>query len=511
MRIPSPTATAVMTTIEQFFNLLDLPADNENYRPEFQEEALASEYASLLPKELNRLTFDRVNLHIISAVLELLFTLFAPLICMLMALLLGYRLSTHGDSLKRTRRSNKWVITLLLYVVLRYVFVHLGYRPEHVLTPGLYYNENSIEAKKIVDAWDEQSRSYEKFSYNFSLSFSENSANFFNSSPTLLDNGDSLTLIPFVLNKHKEIDYTRRWVKLEDGESVALDCSFPSTGHSFEEPLFLFLHGLNGGSNEEYVKDGVFARNHQGSTVCVMIARGLMGTPVVGENFFHGARVSDVHETAKQLRKAVGKRQKLIGSGFSMGAIILNNYFASYSEGNLFDAAITFSGSLNSLANLNNERSMRLWQPFLADELRNNFLFPFEKKFKLRLTDEEFEKARAARDITTFDRYGIVIFNGYSSIEDYYREMSAAGDWDEIKKSSAKLESISKPLCVVYANDDPIVNNDGLLDPRAIVEANDNMFFLITARGGHVAWPLGTMSSKWMWMSRVMGTFVEAL
>jgi predicted alpha/beta-fold hydrolase len=71
-------------------------------------------------------------------------------------------------------------------------------------------------------------------------------------------------------------------------------------------------------SKEPYILDFVQAALAKGSTVCVMVARGLMSTPVVGESLFHGARTSDVEATVAALCSAVGAATPLALVGFSM-------------------------------------------------------------------------------------------------------------------------------------------------------------------------------------------------
>jgi predicted alpha/beta-fold hydrolase len=69
---------------------------------------------------------------------------------------------------------------------------------------------------------------------------------------------------------------------IEDEEVLALDISFPTTGHNPSLPLYLVMHGLNGGSDEEYVREFVNRRTAEDSTVVVMVARGLMDLPIRG-------------------------------------------------------------------------------------------------------------------------------------------------------------------------------------------------------------------------------------
>ena len=98
--------------------------------------------------------------------------------------------------------------------------------------------------------------------------------------------------------------------------------------HDLTKPVYLLLHGLNGGSQEEFIKDMVRRRREEGSTVVVMIARGMMDTHLVTWNTFHGARTGDVDAAARVLRKGltsladahnIQKRQILAGVGYSTG------------------------------------------------------------------------------------------------------------------------------------------------------------------------------------------------
>jgi predicted alpha/beta-fold hydrolase len=77
--------------------------------------------------------------------------------------------------------------------------------------------------------------------------------------------------------------FHRVWLPTVDEEFVALDIAFPpNVGHDWQKPLYLVLHGLNGGSREGYVIDFCHERNKEGSTCIVLIARGLGDTPIQG-------------------------------------------------------------------------------------------------------------------------------------------------------------------------------------------------------------------------------------
>ena len=136
------------------------------------------------------------------------------------------------------------------------------------IQPGFYYSKQNKLMVEIANQWSEESRTYDVS----------------NGATPYLPTGDSLTGIPFLVNKSEKLDYERVWVQNEiDKEAVALDIRFPVDGiHDEEKPLFLILHGLNGGSHEDYVLEFVRRRMNEGHTCIVMIARGLMDTPVIG-------------------------------------------------------------------------------------------------------------------------------------------------------------------------------------------------------------------------------------
>ena len=199
------------------------------------------------------------------------------------------------------------------------------------IEPGLYFNNYNMKMAQAVTLWKSESE--------VSLSYEEISTKY-------LLTGDSRTGIPFIINKVVPVpDYVRRWVATPDGEAVALDIAFPSDGtYNPNKPVYLVLHGLNGGSKEEYVMEFVSRETQRGSIVCVMVARGLMDTPIYGKNVFHGARITDISEAAIALKHIMKNDQALIGAGYSMGAIVMANYVARSGKDCYLDAAIVVSG-----------------------------------------------------------------------------------------------------------------------------------------------------------------------
>jgi len=254
-----------------------------------------------------------------------------------------------------------------------------------VVKEGLYYDSSNPLMKRVAAEWSAESRTYT----------AETGAT------SWMPTGDSRTGLPFLLHSVSAPSWTRVWVPTTDGEVVALDFSFPPDGHDTTQPLYMVLHGLNGGSEEDYVMDFTNRRNSEGSTVVVMVARGLMDLPVKSWNVFHGARVEDADIAAKALRKALGPNQILAGVGYSMGAVVIGNYVARSGKDCAFDAAMAISGGLDMRNQYYYRRAQRLWQPMLAKELRDVFVVgKFGERYRQRLTKEQMLEMMRATHIS---------------------------------------------------------------------------------------------------------------
>lgn len=109
----------------------------------------------------------------------------------------------------------------------------------------------------------------------------------------------------------------------------------------------------------------------------------------------------DAHSAAMALRKATSPEQVIVGVGYSMGAIILNNYFASYGSEVPLDGGIALSGGLDMRYQEQFYRAQRLWQPMLTEQARDEFfLGKWGHRVKARLSDENFLGLMRCRHIT---------------------------------------------------------------------------------------------------------------
>lgn len=269
--------------------------------------------------------------------------------------------------------------------------------------------------------------------------------------------GDWRTLMPFLTNRPKEVNYVRRWVRTplaasrppgefraDDGaqfEAVALDWSpAPATGPSAEtvatgslpksKVALLILSGLTGGSKDGYVVDLVNHGNARGWDCFVMIARGLAGTPLLSGECFHGARYADLIASAKVVRRCLPADTRLFVAGVSMGAIIASNALVNGDLCDYVDGVACVSGCMNVSRHVPFHHSRTCWQNLLTQNLKQ--LFVCSKQMLPRLIAEfgsrdiVQEALNRSVDITDYDAVFVTHLHRFSSVDDYYKAMGSS-------------------------------------------------------------------------------------
>jgi predicted alpha/beta-fold hydrolase len=113
-----------------------------------------------------------------------------------------------------------------------------------------------------------------------------------------------------------------------------------------------------------------------------------------------------------------------------------------------------------------------------------------------------FDAGRAARvqSIRDFDEYVTAPNCGFASADDYYHHAASAGVLDRIRV----------PALVLHALDDPFIR----LTPatRALLQGNDGIRLVESARGGHCAFLEGsTPDYDGYWAERSLLHFVQSL
>ena len=266
--------------------------------------------------------------------------------------------------------------------------------------------------------------------------------------------------------------------------------------------------------------------------------------PLVSGEIFSVARTSDVHAVAQALRRAHSSGP-LAGGGYSIGAIVLNHYVVDgqyLTNANFpLDAAFSISGALEARQETQFLRPQRLWQPMIADFFRlhqytlsgepsNQQPLTPTRALRQRLTPQQIQKLYIATNVLQLDAASVAAFYNYTRVRDYYAHESALGDVSvddllspnqpaHVRHESQLARHLQIPLGVLHALDDPIstwhtvVGNTGWMRPDQLVQLNENLVVILTAKGGHVGWPLSWRPWRcgWEFMNDAASSFVEAV
>eukprot|EP00741_Cyanophora_paradoxa_P012279 tig00020604_g11865.t1 len=305
------------------------------------------------------------------------------------------------------------------------------------------------------------------------------------------------------------IDYIRQLVPMDDGGSIAVDWS--SYGFRRDErgavtsapgyertPLFLVLHGLTGGSHEQYVRNFIAEAHQNGWRAVVMNARGCGGSQLVTSQWFCAAWTADVRKIAVDVQRVVPDAP-VIGIGFSLGSNILVKYLGEEGEATPLAAGISVGNPWDlpeSSRQLSAFMSRVTYSRVMAQSLIKHFL---ENAHYYDEWDgicrDRIIRSRTVREFD--DTFTRVLF-GYESVDAYYRDASSA----------YYLKGVRVPLLAISDIDDPICSSSAV--PYADCRANENLILATTRRGGHLGWFEGWASSS-SWVNGAAAEFTAAL
>jgi predicted alpha/beta-fold hydrolase len=143
-------------------------------------------------------------------------------------------------------------------------------------------------------------------------------------------------------------------------EPEVRDKSLPVRTHNFTEqqyeeftaseddsPFVIVMHGISGGSHEQYLRHMLRPLVYGGGwSGCVINARGCAWSKVTSPRLFNARATWDIRQLVKYLKETWPKR-KLYAIGFSLGANILCNYLGEEGDRCLLEAAVLVGNPWN--------------------------------------------------------------------------------------------------------------------------------------------------------------------
>jgi len=316
------------------------------------------------------------------------------------------------------------------------------------------------------------------------------------------------TLASIYLRSLPHVAYRRETLKLDDGGQLCIDWVTGEDGSAGEEldhqPTVIIFHGLNGGSNEVYVRHvikAIQAKLRGKVRIVVMNNRGAGGSELLTPKAYCGAYTEDARVAISHVRKVIGEHSPLFGIGYSLGANILVKYLGEEGEETPLNGAVSISNPLDFKASSYYLEKMPLYNAVLT----KGCIRTFSKHAHIFSLNEELELEAIynCRRLRDFDASFTCKIFGYRTVDEYYDAASSVN----------YIKGVRVPTLILNAMDDPLIPPASMDNPRKEAEGNPHTIVATVPCGGHVGFPEGWLpvGNKMSWADRVVAEFIHAL
>ncbi len=277
-------------------------------------------------------------------------------------------------------------------------------------------------------------------------------------------NPHTQTIWANVVRQQPRIKSIRERIELTDGDFLDIELSTPG-----ERGVILLLHGLEGGSESNYIKE-IFAHlSSMGFQLILLQFRGCSGTPNRLLRTYHSGHTSDLNHVAELMKCRFGKLTAAVG--YSLGGNVLLKWLGENDRRALLERAVAISVpfDLAKSATRLDQGVSRIYQKWLIKSLQNKYLLKAENH---KLPCDK-NKIHQLNSFWSFDEQLTAPIHGFSSAADYYRKSSCR----------SYLNKISLPTLIVQSKDDPFLPVSAI---PAAPELSNHVRLMLTNKGGHV-------------------------
>lgn len=284
--------------------------------------------------------------------------------------------------------------------------------------------------------------------------------------PLILRDGHSQTLYPYFFRKVRNVNYTRERITTADNDFIDIDWSKVDS-----DKLVVLLHGLEGSSQQSYIKGMTQLFNNKGFDVLAFNFRSCSGEMNNANRFYHSGETSDLDYVLSLVKD---KYKKLFLVGFSLGGSVSINFLGqNKSHAKYIDAAVAISTPLNLLesAHILDTAQNKIYLTNFLTTMKYKLL---KKRKQLSRVGIDVRKGLLCRSIVEWDNCITAPIHGFNSARHYYLECS----------SDQYLNTIKTPFMVINAENDPFLGKKSF--PIEVAKNSDSLFLDIPLYGGHV-------------------------
>nr|WP_141271814.1 hydrolase [Vibrio comitans] len=303
------------------------------------------------------------------------------------------------------------------------------------------------------------------------------------------------TLMPRFIRKQPL--FTPTWETLTTPDNDFIDLAWSDDWRCdsvANKPIFILFHGLEGSFNSPYAHGLMHSFAEKGWLSVMMHFRGCSGKPNKQARAYHSGETEDARFFLEHLNCRFPNNPK-VAVGISLGGNMLVNYLARYADQPLIDEATIICAPLDLAACSRRieQGFSRLYHHYLLDSLKQTALQ------KIHLLEEALEidvdTVKNMRFLHQFDNAITAPLHGYANANDYYTRCSGL----------PKLNSVTVPINVIHAKDDPFMTDDVV--PK--FKLNQNINYHLIANGGHVGFIGGSFNNPYFWLEVAVPSFYD--
>ena len=309
--------------------------------------------------------------------------------------------------------------------------------------------------------------------------------------PLLLRNAHVHTVYPALMRKVHGVVYMRERLELPDGDFLDLDW----VRHRGDSRLAILCHGLESGSNAQYMRGMTRLLSDQGWDVLALNYRGCSGEENRLPRSYHSGATEDLDAVMAYVQ-GLERYTQLALVGFSLGGNLVLKYLG---EGRPLAAQVNVAAcvsvpcDLASSAERLGSLQCRIYMRFFANSLKEKLLQK-SKRFPGTFCEGVGEPVRS---FAAFDRWYTAPAHGFLSAQDYWTRCS----------SRPYLAQMKTPTLLLSAQDDPFLPNACYPEEEA---AGSSFLYLETPRhGGHLGF-VGPRRNASYWHEIRIGQFLAS-
>lgn len=277
---------------------------------------------------------------------------------------------------------------------------------------------------------------------------------------------DFNTVLSNQYRSKKRLRYNRERIECPDGDFFDVDWSKVGKGR-----LMVFVHGLAGSAEANYVKSSCIHFNNAGWDAVAMNYRAPGGEPNRRAGGAHSGWTEDLEFFLNKLSPSY---EEICIVGQSLGGSIILNYLVkckSRIPNNLGSASMICP----ALHHLSGVRRMNHWSrwPYSYRFIRRLRKMLLQKKNLILKEGWDYEKALAAKNLEEFDDAFTAPVHNYTSANEYYVQNSM----------HSRLSEIDIPVYMICTLDDPFYDSDYY--PYESAKTQMNIFLETPEHGGH--------------------------